>query len=47
MGAKSSAYRVLDGNLKERDVLVNGTIILKWVLKKQYRRMCAGITGSG
>jgi len=35
---KRNAYRVLVGNLKERDNLedlsVNGTVILKWALKE-------------
>jgi hypothetical protein len=35
---KRNAYRVLVGNLKERDSLedlsVDGTVILKWVIKE-------------
>jgi hypothetical protein len=39
MGQRRGAYRILVGNLRERDHLedidVDGQIILKWIFKKQ------------
>jgi hypothetical protein len=48
MGEKRIAYRVWQKHVKDRDHLVNlaigGRIILKWMVKIQDERVCAGIS---
>jgi hypothetical protein len=48
MGAKSITYRVLIGNLKDKDhydvQFIHGRVILKLVLNQQDGRLVAGFT---
>jgi hypothetical protein len=47
-GAKSTAYKVLVGNLKDKDhwedQVIQERVILKWTLNQQDGRLVAGFT---